>query len=130
RPQAPKELPQTAPAETDDYLKIESYGGGSDHFSSAGPGIYGFNWWFNDTGRLHLNALTWPDAPKDTVMSLGAHGNSSAILPSLGLAIVCAEGDWGEVKGGDRGSKMNRILAKLAESATGSTGSPEQPGSL
>ena len=115
RPQAPKDLPQTAPAETDDYLGIGSYGGGSDHFSEAGPGIYGFNWWFNDTGRLHPHALTWPDAPRDTVMSLGARGNSTAFIPSLNVALVCADGDWGEVQGGNRTAKMNRALKMLAE---------------
>ena len=82
-PQSPKDLSQTLRTESDDdYLGIGSYGGGSDHFSEAGPGIYGFNWWFNDTGRLHPSALTWPGAPKDTVMSLGAGGNSSAFIPS------------------------------------------------
>lgn len=111
RPQTPKNLAQTTPADTDDYLAIGSYGGGSDHFSKAGPGIYGFNWWFNDTGRLHPHALTWPDAPRDTVMSLGARGNCSAIIPSLNAVLVCAEGDWGEVRGGDRASKMNQVLA-------------------
>lgn len=115
RPQAPKNLPQTAPAKTDDYLAIGSYGGESDHFNDAGPGIYGFNWWFNDTGRLHPHALTWPDAPRDTVMSLGARGNSSAFIPSLKVAVICANGNWGEVRGGDRGSEMDRLLKLLTE---------------
>jgi len=114
-PQTPKNLPDTEHNGTDDdYLGIGSYGGGSDHFSDAGPGIYGFNWWFNDTGRLHPDALTWPDAPPDTVMSLGARGNSTAFIPSLNVALVCAEGDWGEVCGGDRHSKMNQVLRMLS----------------
>ncbi len=115
RPHAPKNVPQTAPAETNDYLEIGSYGGGSDHFSDAGPGIYGFNWWFNDTGRLHPHALTWPDAPRDTVMSLGARGNSTAFVPSLNVALVCADGDWGEVQGGNRAAKMNSVVKLLAD---------------
>ena len=116
RPQTPKDLPETEHnGIDDDYLGIGSYGGGSDHFSDAGPGIYGFNWWFNDTGRLHPEVLTWPDAPKDTVMSLGARGNSTAFIPSLNAALVCAEGDWGEVDGGKRDSKMNRALKLFAE---------------
>lgn len=114
-PQTAKDLPQTAEAETDDYLGIGSYGGGSDHFSNAGPGIYGFNWWFNDTGRLHPYSLTWPDAPKDTIMSLGAGGNSSAFIPSRNLALVCAKGDWGNVEGGNADAKMNQILKLLAK---------------
>ncbi len=116
RPQTPKDLPATKHnGKNDDYLGIGSYGGGSDHFSNAGPGIYGFNWWFNDTGRLHPHALTWPDAPKDTVMSLGARGNSTAFIPSLNAALICAEGDWGEVKGGKKDSKMNQVLKLFAK---------------
>ncbi|MBI4557768.1 MAG: DUF5060 domain-containing protein [Candidatus Hydrogenedentes bacterium] len=115
RPQTPKNLPQTAKAETDDYFGIGTYGGGSDHFSDAGPGIYGFNWWFNDTGRMHPHLLTWPDAPPDTVMSLGGAGHSSAIIPSLNVALVCAQGNWGEVKGGNFGSRMNEVLKTLAQ---------------
>ena len=119
RPQTPKDLPETEHnGVDDDYLDIGSYGGGSDHFSDAGPGIYGFNWWFNDTGRLHPDALTWPDAPRDTVMSLGARGNSSAFVPSLNAALICADGDWGEVIGGKKDSTMNQAL-KLFVQACG-----------
>ena len=117
-PQAPKDLPLTQPAETNDYLGIKSYGGGSDHFSKAGAGVYGFNWWFNSTGRGHLQTLTWPDAPADTVMSLGHKGNNSAIIPSLGLAIVCANGDWGDLEAGNRDSKLNQSLKLLASAVT------------
>ena len=47
QPQVPADLPNTVKAATDDYLGIGTYGGESDHFVEAGPGIYGFNWWFN-----------------------------------------------------------------------------------
>lgn len=113
KPQTPKDLPQTVKAETDDYLKIGTYGGDSDHFSEDGPGTYGFNWWFNDTGRTHPDALTWPDAPKDTFMSIGARGNSSAVIPSLGVVLVCANGDWDGPGAGDPKGKMNQALKLL-----------------
>ncbi|MBI2433591.1 MAG: DUF5060 domain-containing protein, partial [Candidatus Hydrogenedentes bacterium] len=126
RPQAPKDLPPSAEAETDDYLGIGTYGGGSNHFADDGPGVYGFNWWFNDTGRLHPDAQTWPDAPEDTVMSIGVRGNCSAIIPSLNVALVCADGDWGENQGGQRDSKTNKILALLAKAcATDKEARPE-----
>ncbi|MBX3180500.1 MAG: DUF5060 domain-containing protein [Candidatus Hydrogenedentes bacterium] len=113
-PQTAKDLPQTAKDnQDDDYLGIGSYGGGSDHFTQQGPGIYGFNWWFNDTGRLHPDAITWPDAPADTVMSIGAGGNNSVFIPSLNLALVCAQGDWGAIKGGDPDAKQNQLLKLL-----------------
>ncbi|MBX3438376.1 MAG: serine hydrolase [Planctomycetaceae bacterium] len=117
KPQTPRDLPLTQPAETDDYLGIGSYGGGSDHFTRCGPGVYGFNWWFNDFGGSHPDVRTWPDAPTDTIMSIGARGNSSAIIPSLGLVLACADGRWTDLKCGDRKSRINRALALLTQAA-------------
>jgi CubicO group peptidase (beta-lactamase class C family) len=118
KPQAPKDLPQTARADTDDYLKIGSYGGGSDHFSNYGPGIYGFNWWFNANGRTHPDAVTWPDAPADVYLTLGFGGNSSAILPSRRAVLVALKADWGAVEPGEPDARMNRVLKAFAEAVT------------
>ena len=117
RPQAPAGLPNSAEAETDDYLEIGTYGGGSNHFATCGPGIYGFNWWFNGTGRSHPDRRTWPDAPADAVMSIGVRGNCSVLLPSLGIVMASGDGDWGELQAGDASAKMNRVLATLASAA-------------
>lgn len=116
-PQTPKDLPDSADGETADYLGIGSYGGGSAHFTRYGAGVYGFNWWFNETGGKHPDARLWPDAPADTVMAIGAGGNCAAIIPSLGIVLVNAKGDWGSVKGGDADAKTNRVLAQLAGAA-------------
>jgi len=118
RPQTPKNLPATQKAATDDYLGIGSYGGGSDHFTQFGAGIYGFNWWFNDTGRLHPDARTWPDAPPDTFMSIGAGGNNSVIIPSLGLVLASARGNWGDLDAGNPDSRFNRCIRLLVEAAS------------
>jgi CubicO group peptidase (beta-lactamase class C family) len=115
RPQIAKDVPLTRPAETDDYLKIGSYGGGSDHFSKAGPGVYGFNWWFNRTGRDHPDRLTWPDAPGDTFMAIGANGNSAAIVPSLGAVLVAEQAKWGNPEGGKEKSRLNLVLKAFAD---------------
>jgi len=128
KPQTPKDLPHTAKADTDDYLGIGSFGGGSDHFTEYGAGIYGMNWWFNRTGRLHPERRTWPDGPRDTIMSIGAGGNSSVVIPSLDLVLVCARGDWGALDGGDSSAKMNRIIRRLAEAVTGEGALPAFPG--
>ena len=112
-PQVAKDLPNTQPADTDDYLGISTYGGGSDHFARCGPGIYGFNWWFNGTSGRHPDTLTWPDAPADTIMSIGARGNNAAIIPSLGLVLVCASGDWNDLDAGNSESKINQSLKLL-----------------
>ncbi len=128
KPQVPADLPNTQKAATDDYLGIGTYGGDSDHFAICGPGIYGFNWWFNGTGRRHPNALTWPTAPADTVMTIGVRGNCSAMMPGLGLLPVSANGNWGELSPGDASARMNRVLGFLAASAgyraPGPTSSP------
>ncbi len=117
KPVVPENLPRTRSTDhEEDYLKIASYGGASDQ-TSAGPGIYGFNWWHNATSRLNPDNLTWPDAPPDTIMSLGHAGNCSAIFPSLRLMVVCANGDWGKEQPGDPASKMNRILGLAAGAA-------------
>jgi CubicO group peptidase (beta-lactamase class C family) len=118
RPQTSRELPLSATAETNDYLKIGSYGGGSEHFTRFGAGIYGGNWWFNGTGRLHPDRPTWPDAPPDTVMSIGAGGNNSVLMPAQKLVVVCARGDWGRLEAGSSESMLNQRLKLIAWAAT------------
>jgi CubicO group peptidase (beta-lactamase class C family) len=117
KPQVSTNVAFTAESPTDDYLKIGSYGGESFRKAHHGPGIYGFNWWFNATGPRHPQTLTWPDAPPDTTMSLGFGGNSSAIIPSLGLVIVCASGAWDDLKPGSPASKINLALRVAARAA-------------
>ena len=85
-------------------------------FTRVGAGIYGFNWWFNATGRLHPASRTWPDAPAGTIMSLGHGGDCSVLMPGLRRVLVSAGGDWGELRAGDAGSTMNRRLELLTES--------------
>jgi hypothetical protein len=46
RPQVPADLPRTR-SKSEDYLKTGTYGGGTDH-TPYGPGVYGFNFWFNE----------------------------------------------------------------------------------
>ncbi len=115
QPQVPRDLPHTEKAETNDYLKIGSYGGGSDHFTKYGPGIYGFNWWFNDYGRQHPQSRTWPDAPADIFLSIGFGGNCAAIFPSEKALLVAAKANWGKIKGGDAQERMNRVLKQFSE---------------
>jgi CubicO group peptidase (beta-lactamase class C family) len=111
KPQVPVGLPQSAKAETDDYLKIGTFGGGSAHFTEFGPGIYGFNWWFNPKRQ------TWPDAPADAYMSIGAGGNCAVMIPSLRLVLVAARAQWGQLRPGDREAEMNRHMRLLVEAA-------------
>ncbi|MEP7362809.1 MAG: hypothetical protein ABI972_06105, partial [Acidobacteriota bacterium] len=82
-----------------------------------GPGVYGFNWWFNKTSRLHPAQTTWPDAPADAILSIGAGGNCSAIFPSHGIVLASSRGKWGQLTGGDAMAPMNQHLKLLAEAA-------------
>jgi hypothetical protein len=115
QPQVPVELRHTASADTNDYLNIGTYGGGSDHFTEFGAGIYGFNWWFNRGGRLHPDRPTWPGASPDTVMSIGAGGNCSVLIPALNAILVSAKGNWGRLQPGDPDAPMNRHIRALVE---------------
>lgn len=117
KPDAAGDLPRTRKVEgEDDYLGIGSYGGTSDQ-TGYGPGLYGFNWWFNGHSRLNPENLNWPDAPPDTVMSLGHAGNCAALFPSLHMMVVCANGKWGEEAPGDPAFRMNQVLKLVAEAA-------------
>jgi hypothetical protein len=119
KPQVPADLPHTREGGTDDYLQIGSFGGGSDHFTRYGAGIYGFNWWFNARGRLHPDNTTWPDGPADAFMSIGAGGNNMIMIPSLGIVLVSSGGAWGKLEAGSRDSQFNRVMGFLAGSFEG-----------
>ncbi len=110
KPHVPKDLPHTQKAGDNDYLEIGSYGGGSDHFTRFGPGIYGYNFWFNSMGRDHPDAITWPDAPLDAYMTVGAGGNSMVILPSQSIVVAAARADWGNPQPGKKSSAMNEVM--------------------
>lgn len=113
RPQTPTDLPATRKAETNDYLGIGTYGGGSDHFTEYGAGVYGGNWWFNGKGRLHPKAVTWPGAPRDTFMAIGARGNNAAMIPSRHLVLVAMGANWGNLEPGNAEAPMNQHLQTL-----------------
>ena len=117
RPQVPAGLPVSREAPTDDVLGIKTYGGESSHFALCGPGVYGFNWWFNGTGWRHRENITWPDAPLDTFMAIGRSGNSAAMIPSLGLVLVAADASWSDLRAGDPGSRINQALGLVARAA-------------
>lgn len=115
KPDVAIEVPRTRLTEgpEDDYLRIGSFGGGSDHFANDLSGIYGFNWWYNSTGARHRDTVAWPALPRDAVLSLGARGNHSVLVPSLKLTVTTALGDWGGNEPGRPDSKMNQRMGLL-----------------
>ncbi|HUH11786.1 MAG TPA: hypothetical protein VMK65_01695, partial [Longimicrobiales bacterium] len=130
RPHVPSDLPHGQRGRRDDYLGVESFGGTADHFTQAGPGTYGWFWWFNETGRIHPQARLWPSAPPDTVMSIGGRGNCAALFPSLNAVVVAARANWGSLEPGRAGGQLDRTLALAAEALRreGARGAAAGPG--
>jgi CubicO group peptidase (beta-lactamase class C family) len=88
-----RQTPRTRAA-GDDYLGIGTIGGGSDQ-TELGPGVYGFNWWFNapldetDESRRFM-----PHLPADAFQANGHWGRECMlIIPSLKI-VVAARGNW------------------------------------
>ncbi len=100
-------LPRTTTSGSD-YLGVGTYGGGSDQ-TGDGPGIYGFNWWFNP------DSYTWPDVPDDAFQANGHWGGEVVtVIPSLSLVVAC-RGNNGSTDPGNPSSGMNQNLKLLVE---------------
>jgi CubicO group peptidase (beta-lactamase class C family) len=112
KPHVAGDLPRTTIIGSD-YLGIGTDGGGSDQ-TAYGPGIYGYNWWFNSNVGVS-NQTTWPDAPLDTFQANG-HWNQEVmtVIPSLNM-VVAAKGSWGSFIPGDNNSGMNQKLKLLVD---------------
>jgi CubicO group peptidase (beta-lactamase class C family) len=104
--QVPANMPRTAGGPIDDYLFVGSSGGGTNQ-DFPGQGRYGFNWWFNP------HHVTWPEAPVDTIMTLGHRCKENmAIIPRLRL-VVAWKGTEAPV--GQAFAACNRYLKILVE---------------
>lgn len=112
KPGVPRDLPKTKGGNRD-YLKAHFTGGGTDQ-TPYGPGIYGFNWWFNAKVGTS-DKLTWPDAPADTFQANGHWRREvMTIIPSLKL-VVAARGNWGDFQPGRVDGESNQILRLLRD---------------
>lgn len=108
--QVPGALPLSADAATD-YLGVGTYGGSSDQ-TTFGPGIYGFNWWFNEQVGTSGRRM-WPDAPPDTFQANGNWGRKTVtVIPSLNLVLV-ARSSGRDFEPGASGSRLNQVLKLL-----------------
>lgn len=112
RPGVPAELPRTT-KEGRDYLGIGTYGGGTDqtHF---GPGIYGFNFWFNE--RLPNGQRVWPAVPADTYQANGMWNRDTlTVFPSLRMVVAIRGADPGPFEPGRSKGKYNQNLKRLMD---------------
>lgn len=121
KPGVPADLPRSQGKPTRDYLEVGSYGGRTDQ-TKHGPGIYGFNWWFNGYAPSKTQRC-WPDAPPDTFQANGRWGAEVVtVFPSLNM-VVASMGEWGRADPGDPDSPMNQHLKLLVEAAGGASAS-------
>lgn len=112
RPGVPANLPRTS-AKGHDYLGVGSFGGGTDQ-RRHGPGVYGFNFWFNE--RMPGGERVWPAAPADTYQANG-HWNRDTVtvFPRLGMVVAMRGADPGEFEPGKPKGKYNQNLKRLMD---------------
>jgi PelA/Pel-15E family pectate lyase len=107
-----------AVSQTDDYLKIDSYGGGTNQ-TASGPGVYGFNLWFNTV--LESGERVWPALPADAYQANGLWNRDTlTVIPSWRMVIASRGAQPGKFEPGAVRSQYNQNL-QLITQAVGET---------
>lgn len=115
QPGVPADLPRTQ-TPSEEYLGIGSYGGGTDQ-TPYGPGVYGFNFWFNEPVRPGGERV-WPAAPVDTYQANGMWNRDEVtIIPGLQMVIAFRGGSLGKFEPGVADSEANENMKLLVEAA-------------
>ena len=113
KPGVPADLPRTT-AKGEDYLGIGTYGGGTDQ-TKYGPGVYGFNFWFNERGAS--GERVWPALPADTYQANGMWNRDTVtIFPSLRMVVAVRGAKPGKFEPGKAEGKYNENMKLLMES--------------
>lgn len=82
----PGDLPRSVSTKPDDYLNVDTYGGGVNQ-TPWGPGCYGFSFWFN--GELAHGQKVWPAATSDAFQANGIWNRDTVTMyPSLKMVVV------------------------------------------
>lgn len=117
RPQVPANVPRavTKGLTPDDYLGVGSYGGGLNQ-TPHGPGVYGFNFWFNE--RVGSGGRVWPAAPPDTYQANGLWNRDTlTVIPSLRMVIAVRGAHAGKFEPGVAAGEFNQNLRLVMEAA-------------
>jgi CubicO group peptidase (beta-lactamase class C family) len=115
RPGVPASVPRTK-GRDQDYLGVKSYGGGTDQ-TPYGPGVYGFNFWFNARAE-DKGARVWPAAPADTYQANGMWNRDTiTVFPSLRLVVAVRGAKPGKFAPGEVGSEYDSNLKLLVDAA-------------
>lgn len=99
----------------DDYLKIGTYGGSSDQ-TQYGPGVYGFNFWFNGLVG-NGGERVWPSLPSDAYQANGMWNRDTlTVIPSLKMVVAVRGAKAGKFKPGQVDSEFNQNFKLVADS--------------
>jgi len=118
RPQVPASLPRAVSKDRkpDDYLGVGTYGGGTNQ-TPHGPGVYGFNFWFN--APTPAGARVWPAAPPDTYQANGMWNRDTlTVFPSLRMVVAVRGAQPGKFEPGAADSAYDQNMRLLVEAAT------------
>jgi hypothetical protein len=93
-------------------LKVGSYGGGTDQ-TQHGPGVYGFNFWFNEKS-VATGQRVWPALPVDTYQANGMWNRDTVtVIPSLQMVIAVRGANLGPFEPGKPDGVANQNLRLL-----------------
>lgn len=114
QPGVPAGLPRTT-GRMDDYLAIGSYGGGTDQ-TPFGPGVYGFNFWFNVPDGQ--GKRIWPALPANAFQANGMWNRDTVtVIPSLRMVVAVRGAERDKFAPGDAANHFNRAMALVAQAA-------------
>jgi CubicO group peptidase (beta-lactamase class C family) len=114
KPGVSADLPRTVTKKNaNDYLGIGSYGGGTDQ-TKYGPGVYGFNFWFNEP--CVRGERVWPAAPADTYQANGMWNRDTVTLfPSLRMVVAVRGAQPGKFEPCKADGQYNQNLKLLVD---------------
>jgi CubicO group peptidase (beta-lactamase class C family) len=113
KPGVPANLPRTATKKANDYLGIGSYGGGTDQ-TPYGPGVYGFNFWFNEA--TPAGPRVWPGAPPDTYQANGMWNRDTVTMfPGLKMVVAVRGAKPGKFEPGKAEGEYNQNVRLLVD---------------
>jgi CubicO group peptidase (beta-lactamase class C family) len=111
RPQVPTDLSRTE-GKGEDYLNLGTYGGGTDQ-TRHGPGVYGFNFWFNEES-VATGQRVWPALPADAYQANGMWNRDTVtVIPSLQMVIAVRGAKLGPFEPGKPDGSANQNLRLL-----------------
>jgi CubicO group peptidase (beta-lactamase class C family) len=124
RPQVPATQPRavTKGEKADDYLGLGTYGGGTNQ-TPHGPGVYGFNFWFNQP--TPTGERVWPAAPPDTYQANGLWNRDTlTVFPSLRMVVAVRAAHPGKFEPGIAGADYDKNMRLLLDAVGAAKASP------